>query len=296
MEQPHRLETSDGTSLAYWLRRSGPRQASLLLLVHGAASNHTRWSEFVEHTTLKDSWDLLLPDMRGNGDSMYRGRLDLETWSQDLIEILDAECYPRALVVGHSLGAQIALDLAGRHLERTSGLVLIDPVFPSALRRQERRLIRLRPLFVVTVGIIRLLNSIGLRRKRIPNRDLRVLDQETRRALLAPGMTEEMAKRYRSPRLILGFMPTANYLQQLIATVAPLPELEAVAVPVLVLLSVGTSLADPRITHDSISRFPDARVVPIEADHWPLTEKPVETREAIEEWVRRRYGEPLDSR
>jgi pimeloyl-ACP methyl ester carboxylesterase len=234
--------------------------------------------------------------MRGNGDSMYRGRLDLEVWSEDLIEILEAECYPRALVVGHSLGAQIALHLAGRHLERTSGLVLIDPVFPSALRRKEQRLIRLRPLFVATAGVIRLLNSIGLRRKSIPNRDLRALDQETRRALLAPGKMNEIAERYRSPRLILEFMPTANYLQQLIATVAPLPELEAIAVPVLILLSVGTSLANPRITHDSISRFPDAQVVPIEADHWPLTEKPVETREAIEEWVSRTYGDPLGSR
>jgi pimeloyl-ACP methyl ester carboxylesterase len=37
----------------------------------------SRWSEFVEHTSLKQTWDLLRPDLRGHGESFPRGRLSL---------------------------------------------------------------------------------------------------------------------------------------------------------------------------------------------------------------------------
>ena len=67
--------------------------------------------------------------MRGNGDSLTRGRLDTEIWSRDLAEILEVEGYPSALVIGHSLGAQIAIHFAARYPAHTDGLVLIDPVF-----------------------------------------------------------------------------------------------------------------------------------------------------------------------
>ena len=44
---------------------------------------------------------------------------------------------------------------------------------------------RYRWLFRGLAGVIRMLNAIGIRRHDIANRDLRVLDEETRRALVA---------------------------------------------------------------------------------------------------------------
>ena len=69
------------------------------------ASNMTRWSEFIEQTALKENWDILCPDLRGHGRSFARAGLDMESWCQDLMALLDAEGCDRAVLIGHSLGA-----------------------------------------------------------------------------------------------------------------------------------------------------------------------------------------------
>ena len=62
-----------------------------LVLLHGAASNSTRWREFVERTSLKD-WNILRPDLRGNGDAVLpRTRLGMDVWCADIAALLDAE-------------------------------------------------------------------------------------------------------------------------------------------------------------------------------------------------------------
>ena len=57
-----------------------------------------------------------------------QGKLDLDAWSEDLVAILDAENYASVIVVGHSLGAQIALHLAVSHPRRVGALALVDPI------------------------------------------------------------------------------------------------------------------------------------------------------------------------
>lgn len=283
------ITTSDGCTLTYWLRRTSDQPAPVILMIHGAASNHTRWSEFVDSTTLTTTWDLLRPDMRGNGQSFYRGRLDLDVWSRDLALLLDAEKYSKALLVGHSLGAQIAIQFAHDHPDRVQGLALIDPVVRAALIGRKRTVSRSRPLFRAAVWIIRCLNALGLRRREIPDRDLRELDRETRIALQDGQSAEEIAARYSAVGPILQYQPTANYLQQLIATTASLPELETITVPVAILLSTGITFADLRTNREALEHFPDVEFTSIDANHWPLTESPYEVRVAIEEWVAERF-------
>ncbi len=95
------------------IREAKPRRA--LVLLHGMASNMTRWSEFMEQTRLRDSWDLVAPDLRGNGRSVSRCPLTRELWADDIAAILDAEGYSKAVVAGHCLGANIAIQFAARH-------------------------------------------------------------------------------------------------------------------------------------------------------------------------------------
>jgi pimeloyl-ACP methyl ester carboxylesterase len=285
MDRARTLIASDGTRLAYWLWSAGVPGSRHLLLLHGAASNHTRWSELVETTRLRERWDLLRPDLRGNGASMTREGQEIGVWCDDLVEILDAEGWHDAVVAGHSLGAQIAIQLAHRAPRRVSALVLVDPVFPRSLSGRSRLVSRCRLLVRCAAWVVRLLNRLGLRRSGIPDRDLRELDEETRRALRGSDSFELIARRYGALGLILKHMPTANYLRQLLATLAPLPPLAGIRCPALVLLSGGSTLADLEVVRDEIAAFPTATVVILPANHWPLTETPDEVREAIEEWV-----------
>jgi pimeloyl-ACP methyl ester carboxylesterase len=261
-----------------------------LILVHGGASNHTRWSEFVEHTTLTETWNVIFPDMRGNGATMTRGKQDMPVWCADLADVLNAESASRAVIVGHSLGAQIAVHFAHRHPDRVRGLVLIDPVFQAALQGRQRLLRRYRWLLQGVAGVIRVLNAIGVHRRHIGNRDLRELDEETRRAIAGPESFDAISKRYGALGPILRHMPTGNYLRQGLATVSPLPDPASIGVPVQVLISGGTTLADLAVNRAEAARFPKSEVVILEANHWPLTETPDAVREAIEGWMARTFG------
>ena len=287
METLRTLRTVDGITLGYRLTRQAATPRRLIVLMHGVASNMSRWSEFVEHTALKDSWDVLRLDLRGHGESFVRGRLNLDTWSRDLRDILDAEGYEQALLIGHSLGAQVAVLFAARFPARLLGLVLIDPIFQQALRGSLRVMNILRPAISLAVSVIRLLNSLGLRRRSVPNRDLRELDNKTRETLLAAGKQEQMIDLYSSPWEDLKFFPVASYLQELIEITRPLPALTSINAPILVLLSSGITYTDPVVSRGMLAEHPRIQIVSIDAYHWPLTEKPQQVREAIERWCER---------
>ena len=280
-----RLEAADGTKLCYWVQRCGIKSAPALLLIHGAASNHTRWSEFTRSTSLRNRFDIVRPDMRGNARSMCRGKLDLGTWCRDLEEILEAESYRTSIVVGHSLGAQIALHLAATRPERVGGLVLIDPVVPNALKGKRLWTMRMGPIIRPGVWLLRALNRLGLRRRELPLMDLEVLDAKTRADMRGEHPQEELVRRYSALGLILKYTPTANYVQQIMATAARLPGLEKITAPTLVLESAGVDFMDRTRSRAELARIPSMGLVEIDATHWPLTERPDDVRQTIETWA-----------
>jgi len=287
MEAIRILPTADGATLGYRLFHGAAAPRRLIVLLHGVASNMSRWSEFVEHTSLKETWDLLRPDLRGHGESFTRGRLGLEIWCRDLRDVLDAEGYDQALLIGHSLGAQVAVQFAARYPARVRGLVLIDPLFHQALRGGMRVLSRLRPAVGLLAVLVRLLNALGLRRRHLPVRNLRKLDEKTRQDLLSAGKQKEMIELYSSPWEDLKFFPLASFLQELVEISRPLPALAEIKVPILALLSSGITYTDPGITQKTLAGNARVQTVTVDAYHWPLTETPQQVREAIEKWCER---------
>lgn len=58
------------------------------------------------------------------------------------------------VLVGHSLGAQVAVHFAARHTARVRGLALIDPVFHQALRGTMRTVRLARPVLQITRAML----------------------------------------------------------------------------------------------------------------------------------------------
>jgi esterase len=256
-----------------------------VLLLHGLASNRTRWSEFVEHTTLTRTYPVIQVDLRGHGESMTRRRIGLDLWCEDLLALLDATGQRRALVVGHSLGAQVALHLAGRSPGRVAGLCLIDPIVRSALRGRWRLLRWAGPLLAAGARAVRGLNALGLHRRRLEPLDLRELDRQARVALGSPGAEAAFVRRYSSIRADLRHVPLAVYLQDLAEMLRPLPLPRSLAVPTLILLSSAGTFADPRAAAALLGGSPKVSLRLIDCHHWPLTERPEEVQAAIEQWT-----------
>jgi pimeloyl-ACP methyl ester carboxylesterase len=263
---------------------SRPAGRPPVVLLHGLASNLTRWSEFVEHTRLADRHDIVRVDLRGHGESETRGAIRLEIWCDDLLALLDAEGAARAVLVGHSLGAQVALACAARAPQRVAALVLIDPVFRAALKGHWKWLARAGPLFAAAAAIVRGANALGLRRRAIPPLDLRELDRIARAALGSPEAEAEFIRRYSSTRADLRTFRSAHYLRELVEMFRPVADPRSVAVPALVLLSTGATFAAPDAMRRMAAEFPLGEVRTIDCHHWPLTERPDEIRGMIEAW------------
>ena len=282
MDGTRTLRRADGTDLRYRVWRPGaPRR--LLVLLHGLASNLTRWSELVARTRLKDDWDILRVDLRGHAGSRDRGRIGMDEWCADLVALLTAEAAGAVVLAGHCLGANIAAELAHREPGRLAGLVLIEPVFAEAFKGGLRLVAALRPLAVPAIWTLRALNALGLHRRHVRPLDLEALDRETR-AALAAGQGDALLARYASPWTDLASTPTAAYLQSLVALSRGLPDLSGLRVPVLALLSTGGAFADPALTERQLARLPRCRVMRLPARHWIPTERPEEMCRAIEAW------------
>lgn len=283
MEIARTLDTQDGATLAYRLwRPRAPRR--LIVLVHGLASNLSRWAEVVAATRLRESWDLLRLDLRGFGSSLWRGRVGLDEWCHDLATVLRAEQVPRAVFVGHCLGANIALHFAARRPAAVQGLVLVEPMLDQAFTHSLRRAARLRPLVQALVPLIRGVNRLGLHRQRLDPLDLEQLDREARAAMAAAGPEAFPEARYGSPLADLRSTPTAVYLAGLLTVTEPPPNLREIRTPALALLSRGGRFGDPAVTARVLAGLPRCQTQMLEARHWIPTECPAEMRQAIEDW------------
>ena len=285
METLYQLNTADHVRVTYLCRRgSADRGHTPLLLIHGAASNMTRWSEFMERTALTARYDIIRLDLRGHGRSLYRGRVGLEIWCDDIASVLRQEGHQRAILAGHCLGANVAMMFAVRHPHLTHGVVLVEPMLHRALIGTLRRLSRLVMPIKALIAVILLLNRLGIYRRHLAALDLYELDKTFRARLSEPGGDQALVRRYASPWQDLKTMPSAIFLQDLLEVIRPLP-LDVIRGPFLALLSTGHTFVDPAITTAVLSGLAQGEIHTLDAKHWIPTEQPQAMRELIEAWV-----------
>lgn len=276
------FEASDGVTISYHLKRKQNTQLTLVML-HGLASNGTRWSEFVQNTRLSDYLNLLWLDLRGHGQSMIIEPINHAIWLKDLYAVLQQESLSKVILVGHSMGAQLALYYALQHPSMVQGIILIDPTLPKKLRGKLAVARRFRFIIRAWIKLLLILNKLFPRRRVYPQRDLRVLDTKTRQ-LMEQHSPDIIARLYSSPQEDLKYIPLVNYLQDVYAVTGDLPDLTKIRCPIQVVLSKGSTIVEAGNIKNYLSPQTQIEFTEIDANHWPLTEKPEETKLAIDNW------------
>ena len=101
-----------------------------LVLLHGFPLDHHLWDEIVP--LLKDSFDLIIPDLRGFGESeTIDTPYTMKDYASDIAGLLDHLSIQKAAVAGHSMGGYVALAFASAYPERVSGLALVSSQAPA---------------------------------------------------------------------------------------------------------------------------------------------------------------------
>lgn len=102
-----------------------------VIFVHGNCSSSYFYEGFMKR--MPKGFRGIAPDLRGYGDTEAApvdARRGLRDWSDDVVALMDALKVQKALLVGHSMGGGVVMQLAIDHPERVSGIVLEDPVSP----------------------------------------------------------------------------------------------------------------------------------------------------------------------
>jgi 3-oxoadipate enol-lactonase len=204
---------------------------------------------------------ILVPDLRGFGDSELDGQYSIADLADDMAQLLDQLGVERAVMGGISMGGYVSLAFAVRHPGRLLGLVLADTRAgaDSAEARSARD------------QAIALVRSSGV---------AAYLDAQLPR-LLAPSASEEIREQVRSlgaqrPEAVLAA------LEALRDRPDRLPELPAITCPALILVGAEDVVTPPAEAAVMTTAIPRAVLVEIPgAGHLANLEAPVPFAQAI---------------
>ncbi|WP_214465380.1 alpha/beta fold hydrolase [Microbacterium flavescens] len=112
------------------------------VLIHGIGMGRSVFADLVAH--LDDRAEVIALDLPGYGEAPEPRRvLTMERTADLVAAYLRRHVDGPAVVIGHSMGAQIALEVAARHPSTVSTLVLVGPTVDPAARTAPRQLGRL---------------------------------------------------------------------------------------------------------------------------------------------------------
>lgn len=114
---------------------AGPEDGPPVVLLHGLGGSALgEW--FRVGPLLADRFRLIVPDLPGHGLGPADGSPDIDDVADDVVGILDALGLTDVDVVGYSMGAAIAVSLAGRRPGRVRRLVLVGAPLHHGLARR----------------------------------------------------------------------------------------------------------------------------------------------------------------
>jgi pimeloyl-ACP methyl ester carboxylesterase len=229
-----------------------------LVLVHGYPLDHSIWQALV--SLLENDFDLILPDLRGFGDSQVAGAdFTIADCAADVAGLLDQLKIKHAAVVGHSMGGYVALAFARAYPNRLSGLGLVssqpfaDTPEKQAGRYQEAQAI-------LAHGVREVAESMSAKLSARPDLQawLKQLILHQQPAGLA-GALRAMAERPDSTPLLSGF-----------------------ELPLVVVHGTADALIPVERARSVKEAVPAASLTEIpQAGHMPMMENPQKTAEAL---------------
>jgi 3-oxoadipate enol-lactonase len=253
----------DGTRLR--VRTAGAGEP--VLLIHGFPLSGALWDETVER--LAADARLIVPDLRGHGESDASARASMATYADDLAAVLDAaDVDGPVTVAGLSMGGYIAFELLRRYPERIRALVLANT----------------RAGADAPDGARKRLDTAA----RVEREGSAVVADEMVGKLFAAGAAGPLRERWRA---IMAATPPAGVAAALRA-MADRPDsmdtLRAARVPVLVVAGAEDGIVPRADAEEMRDAAPDARLEIVEgAGHMTPVEQPERFADILRDFLER---------
>ena len=105
-------------------RDRSPAGDAPVLLLHGLFGSADNWQTVSNR--LAADFHVFAIDLRNHGRSPHVPEMNLPAMARDVIDFMDAQAIPASRLLGHSLGARVAMELALSAPERVQALVVVD--------------------------------------------------------------------------------------------------------------------------------------------------------------------------
>ena len=116
------VPSTDGVPIAYEVHGQG---SPALVLVHGWSCDRSYWKEQIEY--LAPQYRLVLIDLAGHGESgLARKNYTMAAFGADVAAVVDKLALDRVVLVGHSMGGDVAVEAARLLKGRVAGIVWVD--------------------------------------------------------------------------------------------------------------------------------------------------------------------------
>ena len=113
----------------YTAGRAIDAAAATVVFIHGGEQDHSAWALQSRYFAYHGR-NVLAPDLPGHGRTPGPPLDSIESLAQWIARLLDAAGIARAAVVGHSMGALVALEFASSEPARTTRLVMLGASAP----------------------------------------------------------------------------------------------------------------------------------------------------------------------
>jgi len=248
-------------------RRQRSGKSGLILFIHGYLDDAEVWREVIERVDLP-GWEMAAVDLHCGSDGRHAGAT-LEAYCEESLDVLaelQTETPRPVVIVGHSMGGQVAELVATRRPVNLTGMVLIVPAplqghpLPDDLMTAFRERATDKDRGAIETGK----KSLSLE-----------IDQHGLDLLVAATIAT----------------PPAVALAQLDAWTGGHPlgqQKSAVCVPTLLVTTDDTFFTHTYLVEAVAGRFVGIRLVTVpDTGHWPHVERPDAVADIISGFVRR---------
>jgi len=226
------------------------------MLIHGFPLDHTSWNAVAP--LLENEFDLIMPDLRGFGESTtVETPYTVSDMADDLAGLLDHLEVEKVALAGHSMGGYVALAFANKYPQRLTALGLISSqAAADAPDRKEGRYKTAADVAENGVGVV----ADAMTPKLSANTDIQmvvrsVIEAQSKSGLI--GALKAMAER----EDLTSYISSVNF-----------------AKPVLLIHGDADVLIPIERSEEIKAALPSARLVTVQgAGHTPMMEFPKAT-------------------
>ncbi|MCW2285171.1 pimeloyl-ACP methyl ester carboxylesterase [Rhodoblastus acidophilus] len=266
---PGAYSTVDGVRLR--LRDTGPRNAPVVIMLHGFASSLDTWEPWAQQLSAR--YRVIRFDLPGFG---LTGPDPTGDYSDDreikiLADLMNKLGIARASLIGNSLGGRIAWNFAAQHPNRVNRMVLISPDgFASAGFEYDKT------------------PETPLVMRALPYVTPRPLLRETLAAAYArpEALSDETVTRYHDLMLAPGVREAILARMEQVRLRDPAPTLARIKIPTLLVWGEKDAMIPISNADDFLRDLPHAKLVRLpDLGHVPFEENPAASLAPVEDFL-----------